>query len=93
MQISCESLTVLNSVNCLLYLYNIKNRKFLTHSKLRQEPLLNNLIQYFLYFLTKSARARTHLLRSFLNCILQLQYKLVSSHAKNQPPRTMLSYV
>ena len=43
-------------------------------------------------FLNKK-RAHAHLFRSIWNCILQLQYILLSSHAKKQRPATMLSYV
>ena len=44
-------------------------------------------------FLTKSARACALLLRSVQNQKMQIIYIILSSHAKNQPPRTMLSYV
>ena len=45
------------------------------------------------YFLTKRARAHTLLLRSVQNQKMHVIYIILSSHAKNQPPRTMLSYV
>ena len=45
------------------------------------------------YFFTKSARARALLLRSVQNQKMHVIYIILSSHAKNQPPRTMLSYV
>ena len=45
------------------------------------------------YFFTKSARARALLLRSVQNQKMHIIYITLSSHAKNQPPRTMLSYV
>ena len=38
-------------------------------------------------------RARALLLRSVQNQKLHVIYIILSSHAKNQPPRTMLSYV
>jgi len=43
-------------------------------------PNLNVKTWKVVFFFTKSARA--HLLWSILNCILQIQYILVSSHAK-----------
>jgi len=43
------------------------------------------------YFFTKSARAL--LLRSVQNQIIHVIYIILISHAKNQPPTTMLSYV
>ena len=45
------------------------------------------------YFFTKSARALALLLRSVQNQKMHVIYIILSSHAKNQPPRTMLSYV
>ena len=43
------------------------------------------------YFFRKSTRAI--LLRSVKNQKMNVIYIILSSHAKNQPPRTMLSYV
>ena len=58
---------------------------------------INEVIIYLLskksYFFTKSARARALLLRSVQNQKMHVIYIILSSHAKNQPPRTMLSYV
>ena len=45
------------------------------------------------YFFTKSARARAILLRFVQNQKLHVIYIILSPHAKNQPPRIMLSYV
>ena len=41
----------------------------------------------------KRVRARALLLRSVQNQKIHVIYIILSSHAKNQPPRTMLSYV
>ena len=44
-------------------------------------------------FFTKSARARALLPRSVQNQNMYVIYIILSSHGKNQPPKTMLSYV
>ena len=45
------------------------------------------------YFLTKSVCDRALLLKFVQNQKMHVIYIILSSHAKNQPPRTMLSYV
>ena len=46
-----------------------------------------------IFFHTKNARARALFSDPFKNQKMHVINIILSSHAKNQPPRTMLSYV